>query len=55
MCVKIELAVAARCAVQQLKADPTMSFIITLYVREGIVMESDSRLTLSTNVQQGGR
>ncbi len=32
-----------------------MSFIITLYVREGIVMASDSRLTLSTKVQQGGR
>ncbi len=31
-----------------------MSFIITLYVREGIVMASDSRLTLSSKQQQGG-
>jgi hypothetical protein len=29
-----------------------MSFIITLYVREGIVMASDSRLTLNTTQQQ---
>ena len=29
-----------------------MSFIITLYVREGIVMASDSRLTLNTTRQQ---
>ncbi len=32
-----------------------MSFIITLYVREGIVMASDSRLTLSSRQQQGER
>jgi hypothetical protein len=31
-----------------------MSFIITLYVREGIVMASDSRLTLSARQDQGG-
>lgn len=30
-----------------------MSFVITLYVREGIVMASDSRLTLNTQNQQG--
>ncbi len=30
-----------------------MSFIITLYVREGIVMASDSRLTLSARQEQG--
>ncbi|KPK89597.1 MAG: hypothetical protein AMJ94_11730 [Deltaproteobacteria bacterium SM23_61] len=30
-----------------------MSFIITLYVREGIVMASDSRLTLNATQQQG--
>jgi len=30
-----------------------MSFIISLYVREGIVMASDSRLTLNTNQKQG--
>jgi hypothetical protein len=30
-----------------------MSFIITLYVREGIVMASDSRLTLNTTRQEG--
>ena len=29
-----------------------MSFIITLYVREGIVMASDSRLTLNVTQQQ---
>jgi len=29
-----------------------MSFVITLYVREGIVMASDSRLTLNTQNQQ---
>jgi hypothetical protein len=32
-----------------------MSFIITLYVREGIVMASDSRLTLSAKQVQEGR
>lgn len=30
-----------------------MSFMITLYVREGIVMASDSRLTLEARIQQG--
>lgn len=30
-----------------------MSFVITLYVREGIVMASDSRLTLNTTSQSG--
>jgi len=30
-----------------------MSFIITLYVREGIVMAGDSRLALNRTVQQG--
>ena len=30
-----------------------MSFVITLFVREGIVMASDSRLTLNNTVQQG--
>lgn len=30
-----------------------MSFIISLYVREGIVMASDSRLTLNTSSKQG--
>lgn len=30
-----------------------MSLVITLYVREGIVMASDSRLTLSTHQQSG--
>jgi len=30
-----------------------MSFIITVYVREGIVMASDSRLTLNTETQDG--
>jgi len=30
-----------------------MSFIITLYVREGIVMASDSRLALNKTMQQG--
>lgn len=30
-----------------------MSFIISLYVREGIVMASDSRLTLNTNQRKG--
>jgi hypothetical protein len=29
-----------------------MSFIITVYVREGIVMATDSRLTLTTQLQQ---
>src|SRR5436309_5197728 len=29
-----------------------MSFIITMYVREGIVMASDSRLTLSTETER---
>lgn len=32
-----------------------MSFIITLYVREGIVMASDSRLTLSARRTEGDR
>jgi hypothetical protein len=32
-----------------------MSFIITLYVREGIVMASDSRLTLNTTQVQDGQ
>ena len=32
-----------------------MSFIITMYVREGIVMASDSRLTLSTETAQKGK
>ena len=32
-----------------------MSFIITLYVREGIVIASDSRLTLSTTRQEGDK
>lgn len=32
-----------------------MSFIITLYVREGIVMASDSRLTLSARQMENGR
>jgi hypothetical protein len=32
-----------------------VSFIITLYVREGIVMASDSRLTLNTTQQQPGQ
>lgn len=32
-----------------------MSFIITLYVREGIVMASDSRLTLDATQQQEGQ
>lgn len=31
-----------------------MSFVITLYVREGIVMASDSRLTLNAQQQTGG-
>ncbi|SRR6266699_4096029 len=30
-----------------------MSFVLTLYVREGIVMASDSRLTLNTQQQAG--
>lgn len=30
-----------------------MSFVITMYVREGIVLASDSRLTLNTSTQQG--
>ncbi|MDZ4746173.1 MAG: hypothetical protein SGJ05_09255 [bacterium] len=30
-----------------------MSFVITMYVREGIVLASDSRLTLNTTTQQG--
>jgi hypothetical protein len=30
-----------------------MSFVITMYVREGIVMASDSRTTLSSTQQQG--
>ena len=30
-----------------------MSFVITMYVREGIVLASDSRLTLNTATQQG--
>jgi hypothetical protein len=32
-----------------------MTFIITLYVREGIVMASDSRLTLSATIQEQDR
>jgi hypothetical protein len=32
-----------------------MSFIITLYVREGIVMASDSRLTLNAAEQQSDK
>jgi hypothetical protein len=32
-----------------------MSFVITLYVREGIVMASDSRLTLNTQNQVAGQ
>ncbi len=32
-----------------------MSFIVTVYVREGIVMASDSRLTLNTTQQQQGQ
>lgn len=32
-----------------------MSFVITMYVREGIVMASDSRLSLNTTQQQGDR
>lgn len=32
-----------------------MSFIITIYVREGIVMASDSRLTLNATQQQQGQ
>jgi hypothetical protein len=32
-----------------------MSFIITVYVREGIVMASDSRLTLNSSQQQQGQ
>lgn len=32
-----------------------MSLVITLYVREGIVMGSDSRLTLNTTQQQPGQ
>jgi hypothetical protein len=31
----------------------TMSFVITIYVREGIVMASDSRLTLNSQNTQG--
>lgn len=30
-----------------------MSFVITMYVREGIVLASDSRLTLNASTQQG--
>ena len=30
-----------------------MSFVITLYVREGIVMASDSRLTLNSETVAG--
>src|SRR5262245_15325522 len=30
-----------------------MSFVITMYVREGIVMASDSRITLNFTQQQG--
>jgi len=37
-----------RCIVEEI-----ISFVITLYVREGIVMASDSRLTLNTQNQQG--
>jgi len=32
-----------------------MSFIITIYVREGIVMASDSRLTLNVTRQEGDK
>ena len=32
-----------------------MSFVITLYVREGIVMASDSRLTLNAQQQAGSK
>ena len=32
-----------------------MSLIVTVYVREGIVMAADSRLTLDANTQQGNR
>jgi len=32
-----------------------MSFVITLYVREGIVMAADSRLTLNTTRDEGGK
>jgi len=32
-----------------------VSFVITLYVREGVVMASDSRLTLSTKRQEDGK
>jgi len=38
-----------------LQKGETVSFVITLYVREGVVMASDSRLTLSTERRKDGK